>query len=85
MVDDNNGTPDVLDDDVTVCTTAQLSPGQEYSCEDDSGIARAGLYGNLATVAATFEATMVSDEDASHYDGVEVIDWIVYLPMIIRP
>jgi plastocyanin len=70
-VSDDNGTPGVPGDDVTVCTIAYLHPNESDSCSD-SGTAATGQYTNLGTVTGTPPGGLadVSNTDPSNYFGV---------------
>jgi len=53
------------------CTIASLAPGESSTCTA-TGNAQPGQYENLGTATGTTPAgTEVSDEDPSHYFGVE--------------
>ena len=65
LVEDDQGV-------AVICPIDVLAPGETMTCVA-SGEAVAGQYANIAVVTATApDGTVVSDEDASHYLGVEV-------------
>ncbi|MBP2031003.1 hypothetical protein J2755_001951 [Methanohalophilus levihalophilus] len=62
-----------------------LEPGESWVYEA-SGLAIAGPYENLGNVTASYEDTVVSDEDLSHYTGVneEIPEFpTVAIPMLV--
>ena len=71
---DDMGTPDDLTDDLTVCEIGLLPAGQTDSATCQlPGTASAGTYVNHAMVTGTPPGGLeeVSDQDLSHYYGVE--------------
>jgi hypothetical protein len=58
-----------------ICTIDQLEPGQTDICSAN-GLAQLGQYENKATVTAmTAQNNQLSDEDVSHYFGIDPQHW----------
>ena len=70
LVVDDNGTPDNLSDDQTVCTIPVLAAQDSYICEW-TGTAQADQYSNLAVVTGTAPGDLgeYTAEDISYYFG----------------
>jgi hypothetical protein len=77
---DDNGTPAVDSDDVTVCTLESLAPLASHTCTLH-GKVRFGQHANLGTVTGTINGKAVSASDASHYLGEYPL---LYLPLVSR-
>ena len=72
-VSDDNGTPSNAGDDVTVCVLDSLDADSSFTCTLSS-TAVVGQYANVGTVTGTPPVgTDVSDSDASHYFGADVV------------
>jgi hypothetical protein len=72
---DDNGTPDDTGDDFEVCTVTTMAPEDPPVTCTINATALAGGYSNLGTASGTPPGGLspVSDEDPSHYFGVQAV------------
>jgi len=69
-ITDDNGTPNYVDDDFTVCIIDKLNNNKSHTCSW-TGTFQLGPYGNVATMTADPPSgDVITDQDPAYYFGV---------------